>query len=295
MLREFAPAKINLYLHVTGRRTDGYHMLDSLVAFAGVGDEIRLEAAPRLDFIIDGPQAAALKKEPADQNLAVRAAQELAGLAGKTPDVRLTLIKNLPVASGIGGGSSDAAASLRALALHWKIAADDPRLSDAAGRCGQDVLVCLKTESCYITADGTASGPELPLCHIVLANPGKSLATTNVYQACRDSGAGFSNPAPLEKAPEDPLQLAQMLKLRGNDLAAPALRLMPEIKIVLETLGAADHCLLARMSGSGATCFGLFPNRDSARRAASVILAAHTDWWVVQTYIPGRRDRRQQF
>ena len=117
MLREFAPAKINLYLHITGRRPDGYHILDSLVTFAGVGDEIRLEPAPRFDFITDGPQAALLKKEPVENNLVVRAARMLAERTGKPLDLRLTLIKNLPVASGIGGGSSDAAAALRLLGL----------------------------------------------------------------------------------------------------------------------------------------------------------------------------------
>ena len=282
MIREFAPAKINLYLHITGRRPDGYHMLDSLVSFAGAGDEIRLEPAPRFDFIIDGPQAGALKKEPADKNLVVRAAQALAELTGKSPDVRLTLIKNLPVASGIGGGSSDAAAALRVLALHWGIAADDTRLHEAAADCGQDVLDCLKAEKTYITADGTAPGTSLPLCHTVLVNPGKALATADVYQACRECSRFFKSGASFEETPEDPAQLAVMLKARHNDLAAPALRLMPEIKDVLDALDGSADCLLARMSGSGATCFGLFSSRDSARRAAAVILEAHPGWWVVQ-------------
>src|SRR5690348_15635013 len=111
MLSEFAPAKINLYLHITGRRPDGYHLLDSLVAFAAVGDELRLEPAPRFDFIVEGPQAAFLKSEPIESNLAVRAIRTLAERVGRSLDVRITLMKNLPVASGIGGGSSDAAAA----------------------------------------------------------------------------------------------------------------------------------------------------------------------------------------
>jgi len=293
MLREFAPAKINLYLHVTGRRVDGYHNLDSLVAFAGVGDEIRLEPAPRFDFIIDGPQAGHLKGEPAEQNLVVRAGRKFAKCLNKTPDLRLTLIKNLPVASGIGGGSSDAAATLRILAIYWGIGHEDPRLAETAAHCGQDVLVCLQTEPCYITAQGARSGPSLPLCHMVLVNPGKALATANVYHECRTMNAAFSNMAAFEEAPPNPALFAQNLKARQNDLTAPALRLMPEIETILKALDATGDCLLARMSGSGATCFGLFPDRDSARRAASMILAAHPDWWVTPTFIPAHRDRRR--
>ena len=144
MLTVFAPAKLNLYLHITGRRADGYHDLDSLVAFAGVGDEIVLEDAPRFDFIIEGPQAAHLKGESSDDNLVVKAVKSLAALVDKPLNVKMTLIKNLPVASGIGGGSSDAAAALRALAQHWKIPPSDPRLFEAAAQHGQDVPVCLQ-------------------------------------------------------------------------------------------------------------------------------------------------------
>lgn len=291
MLREFAPAKINLYLHITGRRPDGYHILDSLTAFAGVGDEIRLEPAPRFDFIVDGPQADLLKQEPPEKNLAVRAAQALAERCGKKLDLRLTLIKNLPVASGIGGGSSDAAATLRVLASNWNIAADDPSLAAVASTCGQDVLVCLNPENCYITADGTAMGPELPHTNIVLVNPGKALATADVYKTFKNDGGIFSGAAQFSETPPDATALAAMLKTRANDLAKPALRLMPGIGEVLTALEKSDP-LLARMSGSGATCFGLYPDRDSARRAAADILTAHPDWWVIQSHIPSRRDRR---
>ncbi|MGE3624672.1 MAG: 4-(cytidine 5'-diphospho)-2-C-methyl-D-erythritol kinase [Bdellovibrionales bacterium] len=293
MIREFAPAKINLYLHVTGRRPDGYHQLDSLTAFAGVGDEIRLEPAPRFDFIVDGPQAAALRSETDDNNLVVRAARALAEHTGKALDLRLTLIKNLPVASGIGGGSSDAAAALRALAQHWGLAPDDMRLLEVAASCGQDVPVCLAIENCYITADGMAPGPELPHTHIVLANPGMGLGTAGVYQAFREGGDRFSPAARLKEIPRDAAELAAMLNDRHNDLAPAALRLMPEISRVIDALQASPGCLLARMSGSGASCFGLYEGRDHARRAAVDILAAHPGWWVIQSHIPSRRDRRR--
>ena len=293
MIREFAPAKINLYLHITGRRADGYHLLDSLAAFAGVGDEIRLEPAPRFDFIIDGPQAAALKNEPVEDNLAVRAVRALAGRTGQAPDLRLTLIKNLPVASGIGGGSSDAAATLRVLGLHWALDPDDPVIASIAWACGQDVLVCLKPESCYMTAEGTDSAPELPHTDIVLVNPGKTLPTADVYKTFKDDGGIFSSEARLDGPPKDAGQLAGMLKARQNDLFKPALRLMPVIGEVLGALEKSAQCMLARMSGSGATCFGLYPDRGSARQTAASILEAHPSWWVIQTHIPRRGDRRR--
>ena len=294
MIREFAPAKINLYLHITGRRPDGYHILDSLTAFAGVGDEIRLEPAPRFDFIVDGPQAALLTNEPVEGNLAVRAARALAERVGKPLDIRMTLIKNLPVASGIGGGSSDAAAGLRALALYWAMPLDDSRLLEAAVLCGQDVPVCLNAESCYITAEGTEPGPELPYTNIVLVNPGRALATADVYKAYKDGGPVFSHVARLENIPPDAGQLTAMLKARHNDLAVPALRLLPEIGAVIKALEGSAQCLLARMSGSGATCFGVFPDRDSARKAAADLLSMNPGWWVIQSHIPVRRDRRQR-
>ena len=294
MLREFAPAKLNLYLHITGRRTDGYHMLDSLAAFAGIGDEILLEEAPRFDFIVEGPRAGLLKKENPENNLAVRAARALAERTGKKLDLRLMLIKNLPVASGVGGGSSDAAAALRLLASHWGLEPDDPALAVIAAQCGQDVLVCLKPESCYITAEGTTSGPDLPHSNIVLVNPGQALGTADVYKAFKDGGGIFSNAAPFEETPADAGQLAAMLKTRTNDLAKPALQLMPGIAEVIKALAASSQCLLARMSGSGATCFGLYSDRDSARRAAADILAAHAGWWVIQSHIPVRRSDRRR-
>ena len=295
MLREFAPAKINLYLHITGRQPDGYHILDSLAAFAGVGDEVRLEPATQFDFIIEGPQSGTLAEEPLEGNLVVRAARAFALDTGKPLDMRLTLIKNLPVASGIGGGSSDAAAVLRLLAAHWGIGLRDQRLLKAAALCGQDVPVCLDPRSCYIAAEGVEDGPELPHCDIVLVNPGKSLSTAFVYKAFKDSAASFSAIRRLESAPSDAAELAAMLKIRHNDLAAPALRLMPEIVDVLKALENEGDCLFARMSGSGATCFGLFPNRDSARRAASALFAAHPTWWVVPTYMPLLCDQRRSF
>lgn len=290
----FAPAKLNLYLHITGRRADGYHDLDSLVAFAGCGDDVRLEKAGHFEFVIEGPQAAALKDENTESNLAVKAARSFAALTGRVLDVKLTLIKNLPVASGIGGGSSDAAAALRVLAQHWGIAPDDPRLHTAAAQHGQDVPVCLHTIGNHITPAGTAPAPELPHTDIVLVNPGKPLPTPDVYRAYRESGAAFSQPMPLTEPPKDSAALVTALQLRRNDLYPPALKLMPVIGYVIAALEKSD-ALLARMSGSGATCFGLYADRAAARAAAASIFAQHPGWWVAQSYLPCRTDRRKKF
>lgn len=282
----FAPAKLNLYLHITGRRADGYHDLDSLVAFVGVGDDLRLEPAREFQFILEGPQAEFLKNEPADGNLVVKAARSLSRLVGKPLDVKITLVKRLPVASGIGGGSSDAAAALRALAQHWELSPDDPRLVTAAAEHGQDVPVCLKIENNYITAEGTISAPTLPRVGVVLVNPNKALPTPAVYKEFRAGDYAFSPLARLTETPRDAPTLIAELKKRGNDLYAPALKLIPEISDIIAALERFDDCLLARMSGSGATCFGLFVDEEKARRAASALRTKHSGWWVEASELP---------
>ncbi len=295
MIYEFAPAKLNLYLHITGRNDRGYHDLDSLVAFAGVGDDVRLEPADGFHFTIEGPQAAALRNEPTDNNLVVKAAKSLAEITGKQLNVALTLVKKLPTASGIGGGSSDAAAALRALAKHWGIAPDDPRLFEAAVQHGQDVPVCLRTESNTMTATGTIAAPVLPYADIVLVNPNKALPTADVYRAYKNSGHAFSPQTQITDAPENMAALVAALKARDNDLFEAACHLMPDILAVKDMLENSAGCLLARMSGSGATCFGIYADRNAARRAASDIMEIRPNWWVVQSYIPCRSDPRQRF
>lgn len=292
-LREFAPAKINLYLHVTGRREDGYHDLDSLVNFAGVGDELRLESADSFSFVIEGPQAQALSSEPIDSNLAVKALKNFAEIVGKELKVKVTLVKNLPVASGIGGGSSDAAAALRALAKFWGISTRDPRLVQAAEPLGQDVPVCLKIANNYMTAQGTADAPEFPYADIVMVNPNKGLPTAEVYKAYKNNAVRFSPIAQIAEVPKDLNGFIQALEARWNDLCEPACKIMPEIKGVLDALQKTDGCMLARMSGSGATCFGIYSDRNVARKAAADLLKQHPEWWVTQSYIPCRVDPRQ--
>lgn len=276
---EAAPAKINLYLHVLGRRADGYHELDSLVAFADIGDRLAVRPADKLSFHIDGPFADVLAGEPVSSNLVVRAAEALAAELGRPPAVALRLTKALPVASGIGGGSADAAACLRALARLWGLARGDARLRVIAARLGADVPVCLDGRAAYFggIGDRLDPAPDLPSCPVVLVNPGVALATPAVFKA---RSGGFSPPARLVDRARDVATLARLLAARTNDLAAPAIGLVPAISLVLAALGAQDGCLLARLSGSGATCFGLFERPEQAQRAAAAIAAAEPAWWV---------------
>ncbi|MDD4617158.1 MAG: 4-(cytidine 5'-diphospho)-2-C-methyl-D-erythritol kinase [Alphaproteobacteria bacterium] len=280
LIHEFAPAKLNLYLHITGRRPDGYHDLDSLVAFATIGDEVALRPASSFHFEVTGNQALALQNEKPENNLVVKAARSLAELTGRALDVHIVLVKNLPVASGIGGGSSDAAATLRALAKHWGLAADDPRLMQAAALHGQDVPVCVKVENTYMTATGVMPAPKLPRADVVLINPGKGLPTPAVYKSYRENGDKFAPLNRLEKQPETVDDLVSALKARSNSLYAPALRLMPEINEIITVLEATGECLLSRMSGSRASCFGIYPDVTAAKSAAAQIRAVRPRWWV---------------
>ncbi len=280
LIREFAPAKLNLYLHITGRQPNGYHDLDSLVAFSSVGDEVAVRADKGFRFEITGPQAAALENEDKENNLAVKAADSLAEIMGHKLDAHMVLVKNLPVASGIGGGSSDAAAALRALARLWGLTADDPHIMQAASKHGQDVPVCVRIENTYMTAAGALPSPKMPRADVILVNPGKGLATPAVYKEFRDGGYKFSPLSRLENTPETLGEFVAALKLRGNDLYAPACKLMPEIAEIISVLEASGECLLARMSGSGATCFGIFPDETSAKSAAHQIRVMRQKWWV---------------
>lgn len=261
----FAPAKVNLALHVTGRRSDGYHLLDSLVAFADVGDVIRIHPAEQLSLAVTGPMAAGV---PADgSNLVMRAAE-----AFGVP-VSLLLEKHLPAAAGIGGGSSDAAATLRGMrevtGLDWPL---DP-LS-----LGADVPVCLLASAAFMRGIGEEVEPvRLPPLPAILVNPRVGVSTPAVFKAmtCRN------NP-PMDALPEAPDVEAVLdwLAAQRNDLEAPALGLQRVISEVLEALRTLPGARLTRMSGSGATCFALFGSRDEAEAQAEDLRAARPGWWV---------------
>ena len=275
MQAETAPAKINLYLHVLGRRADGYHRLDSLVAFADIADEVRAVAAPALTLDVTGPFAAALGE--ASDNLVWRAATGLAARLGRAPEAALTLVKNLPVSSGIGGGSSDAAAALRALARLWRAPKHD--LHELAASLGADVPVCLAPRASWLGGIGedVAPAPALPEIAVVLANPGVALPTAAVFKA---RAGHFSEAARFAAPPRDAAALAALLAARRNDLTDAAVALVPEIALVLQRLAATSGALLSRMSGSGATCFALYAHRAAAEAAARSLAQEQPRWWV---------------
>ena len=272
-----APAKLNLYLHVTGRRDDGYHLLDSLVAFADIGDRVAAEPAPQLSLAIEGPFADGLAKDDPG-NLVWRAATALAERRGRKADVALTLEKNLPIASGIGGGSSDAAATLRALAALWHID-DDALLAEVGARLGADVPVCLAARASWLGGIGERVEPALalPTAPIVLVNPNIALPTPGVFKARRGP---FSVPARFTNATHDVRELAALLAERRNDLTEAAITQVPAIAAIIEKLAGCDGNLLARMSGSGATFFGLFASAAQAQAAAQSLRSAQPGLWV---------------
>jgi 4-diphosphocytidyl-2-C-methyl-D-erythritol kinase len=266
-LIEPAPAKVNLFLHVTGRRGDGYHLLDSLVVFAGIGDVLHAQPANELSLRLAGPFGAALAGE--QDNLVLRAARALAGTGA-----RLTLEKNLPVASGIGGGSADAAAALRLLSRMWNLA--PPDLPGIALTLGADVPVCLDGRPSRMGGVGERldPAPSIPVCGLVLVNPGVAVATADVFRARR---GGWSAPAGLPHSWPDVGAMAGDLRDLRNDLQPPAIALQPAIGDVIAALEATPGCRLARMSGSGATCFGLFDDPLVAAEAATRL--RRPDWW----------------
>ncbi len=266
---EFAPAKINLTLHVTGRRADGYHLLDSLVVFAGVGDQVSGTLADPPSLTVTGPMAAGLTGE--GDNLVLRAARAMGVSA------QIVLEKHLPVSSGIGGGSADAAATLRLLAR----TAGRP-LPGAAEvlALGADVPVCLQSRSTRMTGigEGLAPVPPLPPVWLVLVNPGVAVSTPDIFRSLpRADNAPMPRDLPRLKSAAE---LAAFAAMQRNDLEAPAVALQPVIGRVRQALTAQTGCLFARMSGSGATCFGLFADPLSANAAARALRAAEPGWWV---------------
>ncbi|HUZ62901.1 MAG TPA: 4-(cytidine 5'-diphospho)-2-C-methyl-D-erythritol kinase [Acetobacteraceae bacterium] len=273
MLEAFAPAKVNLFLHVVGRRADGYHLLDSLAVFASVGD--RLEARPAGAIGLE-LTAAASGLPDGDGNLVLRAARALAGAAGVSAGAALRLEKVLPVASGLGGGSADAAAALRVLMRLWGVVLPARQLADIALALGADVPVCLDSRPARMGGVGEvlAPAPALPELGLVLVNPGVPVATAAVFAA---RAGGFSAPAALPAGWTSAAALAGDLARLSNDLEAPAIALAPPIGVVLAALRALPGCLLARMSGSGATCFGLFAGAAMASAAATIL--ARPGWW----------------
>ncbi len=279
-----APAKINLALHVTGRRADGYHDLETLVAFASFGDRIAIDDRPLDDgrpgeLRLTGPFAADLLSE--GDNLILRAERALRhAVGGDPPAVSMTLEKNLPVASGLGGGSADAAAALIALKALWRLP-ERFDLSEVAETLGADVPMCLESRPLLALGKGERIRPlrGLPACPIVLVNPGVALSTPAVFAALarRDN-------QPVGLAGDAFPGIDTLVTLR-NDLEAPAVSLQPVIGDVLALLRALPGCRMARMSGSGATCFALFDDLAEAEAARAALIDRRPGWWCVATHL----------
>jgi 4-diphosphocytidyl-2-C-methyl-D-erythritol kinase len=282
LIEESAPAKINLDLCITGRRPDGYHELDSLVVFGAPADRLILEPADRLDLELGGPFARELAAVP--DNLVVQAARRLAEHAGQAAHVRIKLEKKLPIAAGLGGGSGDAAATLRGLNRLWHLGLGISGLAPLARDLGADVPVCLAARPARMRGIGERLEwvPCLPTLYLLLVNPGRRLATAAVFAALG------SLPAPVPEQGPPPLEhgaLVSWLRMRANHLEAPARRLEPLVDTVLKALAAQPGCELARMSGSGATCFGLFADRAALEAAAAQIRHVQPGWWVAASLV----------
>jgi 4-diphosphocytidyl-2-C-methyl-D-erythritol kinase len=277
-LSDLARAKVNLFLHVRGRRPDGRHTLESLAVFPETGDLLTAERCPIRTLALDGPFAAELGAGA--DNLVIRAVEALAAATEQAAGVALTLDKRLPVASGIGGGSADAAATLRLLLRLWGRTPDAGTLGRIALSLGADVPVCLASAPALMGGIGERlePAPAFPGFWMVLANPLRALSTTAVFGALerRDNPPGPAAPAGFARFDA----LVGWLARQRNDLEAPARRLMPEIGAVLAALGRAPGVRLARMSGSGATCFGLCADQDAALAAAAALRGDHPGWWI---------------
>ncbi len=276
MYTALAPAKINLYLHVTGRRADGYHELDSLIAFADIYDRVCVFPATELMLRIEGPFREALRDEK--NNLVLRAARALADECGQRLGARIILTKNLPVSSGIGGGSSDAAATLKALNELWNVGADEETLMKLGIAIGSDVPVCLYGQTAHIQGigDEIEPGPNLPDVGLLLANPGVAIPTSKVF-AAKDENFSVGKTLPLKFHGID--DFIEFLSSRCNDLLPPAKTLSPEIDKVLSAINESPGCLFASLSGSGATCFGLFEGPAVAESVAVELSTRYKSWW----------------
>ncbi len=273
-----AQAKINLYFTITGRRADGLHLVDSLVGFTTLGDTLTIRSGEPLDIVSDGPFAEGMP--PAYRNIVYLAAERLADAAGVPARAHITITKNLPVAAGIGGGSTDAATALRALAMLWGIEEGAVDMATIGLSLGSDVPACLLAHTTYASGIGEIldDAPVLPRAGVLLVNPGVALLTSSVFGARR---GGFNPANRIDHAPADTAELAELLSERGNDLTDAAIRLCPVIRTVLDELRDATGCHLAHMTGSGATCFGLFDDAAAAQAAAPSL--ARDGWWIAPT------------
>lgn len=274
---QLARAKINLDLLVTGRRADGYHLLDSLVVFANYGDRLSMEPAEELTLDITGATLTA-----GEDNLVLRAARLMQEYSGQAQGAHFMLEKNLPVASGIGGGSADCAAALKLCANMWDVDISGGALEELALTLGADVPVCLRSRACHmqgIGGDLTDINIAFPI-NLLLVNPGVSVSTGDIFRGMTDKNFSPSRSEKLPRLIESLDQLKGLIARSGNDLEKRACARHPEIANLLEILKKTGGVQLARMSGSGATCFGLYATEHAANDAVEIIRQAFPDAWI---------------
>lgn len=283
---EAAPAKINLALHVIGQRTDGYHLLETLVVFTQAGDVISIEDAVQDGFSLSGPFAGVLQQDGAGTNLVLKARDLLRDAVGSQPrPVMIHLEKNLPISSGIGGGSADAAATLRGLCRHWNIAPSTVKLDEIGLKLGADVPMCLSSQPLIARGIGEQIDTidDMPMMHLVLVNPLKGVSTPEIFKRLTEK----TNPPLCDRAD---LDWMDFIKQCRNDLALPAHAVLPEIGEAHSLLSDAGAAMV-RMSGSGATCFGIFETMTDATSAMASLRQKRPDWYVKATKtIGGLRD-----
>ena len=285
----FAPAKINLFLHITGKTRDEYHKLDSLVCFADIGDSVIIEHSPSFAFEIRGPFAGEFPTEQCastinNPNLVVKAARALSQIANKALNLKITLVKNLPLASGLGGGSSDAAATLWGLQDLWGLPRNADYLLPLMTKLGADVPVCMLCQPAIMRGigDDLSPAPIMPEIPVVLIHSGRGCSTKDVF--LKHKGA-FRENVDLPKKFGSVSDVVDTVGALHNDLSSAAIDLVPEIANVLNALESEDACLLARMSGSGESCFGIFETEEDAQKSARAIAADNPDWWVETAWL----------
>lgn len=280
-----AAAKINLDLLITGRRKDGYHLLDSLVVFADIGDELTAEVSDGLSLEISGPFSKDL--ENSEDNLIIKAARLICQEAGTEPDIKFHLVKNMPVSSGIGGGSADAAAALKLCIEKLSLNIEPQSLNKIALKLGADVPVCLKSSACYMRGIGEDI-TEIKLmspAYVLLVNPGVSVSTAEVFKRSSSLRSGYDKKRQIyDKEIHLPF-IIDRLKESKNALQSAACDTEAKIDKVLEEISQTEDVLLFRMSGSGASCFGLYKTHESCKKAAKKIKGNNNNWWVVDAQI----------
>lgn len=293
-VRIFAPAKLNLYLHVTGKTAHNFHTLDSLVSFADVGDHILIEPARHFQFEVHGAFKHAFSEKELDgrahsRNLVVRAAYGLSELLAQQLNLKISLTKNLPFGAGLGGGSADGAATIWGLLDYWQKPKAHDRLGQLMISLGADVPVCFHSQTSFVEGigDRLIGAPALPEIPIVIIYPGKSCHTRTIFN---NFGSHFAPGVQKPEAFQSSEDLVRFLETTDNSLTRAAKKHAPEIDNVLRSLRAQDGCMFARMSGSGSSCFGFFNTEDNAKDSAAEISIQNPDWWVQSAWL-GRTAR----